>query len=79
MNYLTFFQKYINTEYNGKSLGINFEDESGKLTLNIGNLSLENSILKFGMNIRIPINTQIDIVSEAFIKYCNIYPNLTFY
>ena len=48
-----FFQKYINTEYNGKSLGINFEDESGKLTLNIGNLSLENSILKFGMNIRI--------------------------
>lgn len=73
-----FFQKYINTEYNGKSLGINFEDESGKLTLNIGNLSLENSILKFGMNIRIPINTQIDIVSEAFIKYCNIYPNLTF-
>ena len=30
-----FFDKFINTEFNGKSLGIDFEDESGKLTLNV--------------------------------------------
>lgn len=72
-----FFYNYIGNEYDGKSLGINFEDESGKLTLNVGNLKLENSKLEIGMNIRIPIHTSVEIIKNSFIKYCST--NLTFY
>lgn len=71
-----FFNKYIGKEYNGKSLGINFEDESGKLTLNVGHFSLENSTLKISMNIRIPINTSVEVIKNSFIKHCTT--NLTF-
>ena len=73
-----FFSKYIKTDYNGKLLDINFEDESGKLTLNVGCLSLENSILEIGMNIRIPINTPVDTIKEAFNKTCSLNYNLNF-
>lgn len=73
-----FFNLYIGTEYDGKSLGINVEDESGKLTLNVGHLSLKDSRLEMGMNIRIPIHTSIDFVKENLLKYCNLYPNLKF-
>ena len=73
-----FFNRYIGTEYDGKSLGINVEDESGKLTLNVGSLSLKNSTIEVGMNIRIPIHTSIDFIKENFLKYCDLYPNLNF-
>ena len=39
---LEFFENYINTEYYGESLKINFEDESGKLTLNVGDFCFKN-------------------------------------
>ena len=71
-----FFDKYIENEYNGKSLGINFEDESGKLTLNVGHLSLENSMLEISMNIRIPIHTSVEIIKNSFSRHCTT--NLTF-
>ena len=73
-----FFNRYIGTQYDGKSLGINVEDESGKLTLNVGHLSLKDSRLEMGMNIRIPIHTSIDFVKETLFKYCDLYPNLNF-
>ena len=73
-----FFNQYIGTKYDGKSLGINVEDESGKLTLNVGHLSLKDSRLEMGMNIRIPIHTSIDFVKETLFKYCDLYPNLNF-
>ena len=73
-----FFNRYIGTEYDGKSLGINVEDESGKLTLNVGHLSLKDSRLEMGMNIRIPIHTSIEFVKENLFKYCDLYPNLNF-
>ena len=74
-----FFEKYISIEYNGKKLGIDFEDESGKLTLNIGKLTFDGSKIEFGMNIRIPINTPLDIINNTFLKFCKAYPNLIFY
>lgn len=73
-----FFNRYIGTQYDGKSLGINVADESGKLTLNVGYLSLKDSRLEMGMNIRIPTHTSIDFVKENLLKYCNLYPNLKF-
>ncbi len=73
-----FFTKFINIQYHGENLGINFEDESGKLTLNVGNFSLENSILKIGMNLRIPIHTPIVDVENKFLRTLEPYINVNF-
>lgn len=75
---LDFFNKYINFEIYGKSLGINFEDESGKLTLNVGNLKLDNGIIKIGMNLRIPVNTDISVVQNKFKELTNLSANINF-
>ena len=75
---LDFFNKYIQTEYNGLSLGISCIDESGTLTLNVGDFSLENNILKIGMNLRIPITKPISTVEETFKNLCKNYSSLNF-
>ena len=75
---LYFFNKYIRIEYNGASLGISCEDESGVLTLNVGDFSLENDTLKLGMNLRIPINTPISDIEKAFQNLCKNYSSLNF-
>ncbi len=75
---LDFFNKYINTEYNGTSLGIACEDESGTLTLNVGDFSLANDTLKLGMNLRIPINKPISEIEETFQNLCKNYSSLNF-
>ena len=68
-----FFENCIRTEYNGKSLGINFEDESGKLTLNVGNFKFYENHLQIGINLRIPINTTIDAVANLIDLECKKY------
>ena len=73
-----FFGKYINTQYDGKNLGIDFEDESGKLTLNVGYFGINDNFLKIRMNLRVPVNTDIVKVGNSFIKYTSSYPNLDF-
>ena len=75
---LDFFNKYINTEFNGEKLGINFEDESGKLTLNVGDFSLENNTLKIGMNLRIPVHTKLETIEAVFNKYISSYSPLKY-
>lgn len=75
---LDFFKDYIGTEYNGESLKINFEDESGKLTLNVGNVELKNNILKIGMNLRVPVTTDISKVTNSFIFLISNYKNIEF-
>ena len=75
---LDFFNKYIRIEYNGASLGISCEDESGVLTLNVGDFSLENDTLKLGMNLRIPISTPISDIEKAFQNLCKNYSSLNF-
>mgnify|MGYP004580391829 FL=1 len=68
-----FFEKYISTEFNGKSLGLDFEDESGKLTLNVGNFKFYENYLQIGINFRIPINTSIDIITNSVESQCKNY------
>ncbi len=75
---LDFFNKYIKTELNGDSLGISCEDESGNLTLNVSNLSIDNGVLKLGMNLRIPVKTPITNIEDSFKKLCNNYSKLNF-
>ncbi len=78
IEFFDFFNKFINTEYYGESLNINFEDKSGKLTLNVGNFSLQNKILQIGMNIRVPINTPIVDVGNKFLKSLSNYIDVDF-
>ena len=73
-----FFTKYINTEYNGESLGINYKDESGILTLNVGNISLDNNVLKIGLNLRIPISVPIENIENTFIKCLSNYKEINY-
>jgi len=66
INILNLFYKYINTETNGKSLNLNIEDESGKLTLNVGNISLENGAFQIGLDLRVPVQTSLSSVIDKF-------------
>ena len=68
-----FFENYINTEFSGKSLDIDFEDESGKLTLNVGNFKFYENYLQLGINLRIPINTSIDTITNLIDLKCKNY------
>lgn len=71
-----FFGKYINTQYSGENLGINFEDTTGKLTLNVGTFALENETLKIGMNLRIPVHTPVDTINEKFLALLTNYTTI---
>lgn len=75
---LDFFSKYIGTEYDGKRLGINYKDESGNLTLNVGKISLENHILKMGLNLRIPIHTSIEEIENTFFTCLSDYLEISY-
>ena len=59
INILDFCEKHIGMEFDGKSLGIDLEDESGKLTLNVGDFSNCDDLLQIGINLRIPVNIPI--------------------
>ena len=73
INLLDYFAKYIGMEFNGKSLGIDYEDESGSLTLNVGNFSISEGILQIGINLRIPVNTPILEIANTISKECDEY------
>ena len=70
LDILEYFTKYIGDDYTGKNLEINFEDESGILTLNTAQFTLEDNILSLGFNLRIPVTIDYNIIEEAFKKYC---------
>lgn len=70
INMFEFFNNFINTEFDGKSLGINFEDESGILTLNVGHLKFYENYLQVGINLRIPVNTTIETVTNIIDQKC---------
>lgn len=73
-----FFEKYINTQYDGKNLEINVKDETGFLTLNVGDFSLKNDTLSIGLNIRIPIKTPVSDIENRISMLISPYPNISF-
>ena len=68
---IDFMYKYINLEFTGEKLGINYVDESGGLTLNVAQFTLDNNILSIGMNLRIPVTLPIDNVKNTFKQLVN--------
>ena len=71
LDILEYFTKYIGDDYTGKNLGINFEDESGILTLNTAQFILEDNTLSLGFNLRISVTIDYNIIEETFKKHCN--------
>lgn len=76
---LDFFKKHINTEIYGDSLGLKRNDESGDLTLNVGNISFENNFIIIGLNLRIPVFTKLDFININFDKILLDYPQISYY
>ena len=70
LDILDYFVRYIGDNYTGKGLGINFEDESGILTLNTARFFLENDYLNIGFNLRIPVTYDYNNIEKEFKKYC---------
>lgn len=75
---LDFFRNYIHTQYHGENLEIDFKDESGRLTLNVGDFYLKNNLLQVGLNLRIPITTNMIDIGTSFIKHTSRYLNVDF-
>lgn len=73
---IEFFNQNLKRDYNGNILEINKKDESGELTLNIARFDLEENILKIGMNLRVPIYTQLEFIKDKFKEKCSKYNNL---
>lgn len=75
---LDFFTTYIGTQYDGKNLGIAFEDNSGKLTLNVGDFHFTNNILQIGLNLRIPVTMNTLEIGNNFMQHTNSYSDIDF-
>lgn len=71
-----FIDSKINTDINGNLLNINCNDESGNLTLNVGNVQFENNTFTLGLNIRVPVTIYIAIIkqklNDSVLDYNNI-------
>ena len=65
-----FISKYISNTLHGENLGIDYFDESGGLTLNVSKLTLKENNICLGMNLRIPIHTDIKNIKERFSSIC---------
>lgn len=74
---LDLFTKYIGLDFHGEKLNINFPDESGNLTLNVGNFYFENNDLKMGLNLRVPIHTNFELVENSFTLVCKEFSNMS--
>ena len=70
------FTKYIGLDFNGNILNINVPDESGELTLNVAQFKLTNDNLVIGLNLRVPINTEFDLVETKFLSVCKKFNNI---
>lgn len=63
------YNKYIGMNYNGERFGCGFNDElSGRLTLNVGTISLKENYVSMEMNLRYPASTKWETVKEAMMK-----------
>lgn len=72
--FLEFFQCKIGFETSGQSLGIDCSDElSGKLTLNIGKISIKDNMMKVAIDIRYPISFNGDEIVEKIKNSIHLY------
>lgn len=70
---LELFNKYILNDYDGEKMKINCEDESGNLTINLGNFSINENTINLGFNLRIPISMRVENIEKRFLDIANEY------
>ena len=71
---VTFFDKFIKMETDGKSFGVKCTDgETGELTLNLGKMSLENNELEICLDMRVPVKIELDKIEETIKKNTEDY------
>lgn len=65
--FLDFYQKYIKEETDGKSFGLAISDDvSGKLSFNVGLLSLNENKASLTIDIRYPVTASFEHIEAAF-------------
>lgn len=62
------FTDLIGLQYNGENLKINFQDESGNLTLNVGNCKISNDYLDIGINLRVPVTHNLEEIEKIIVE-----------
>ncbi|AFM41128.1 dipeptidase, putative [Desulfosporosinus acidiphilus SJ4] len=68
-NFIAFLNKYVGMETDGKSFGVDLEDkESGKLSFNVGTISLENNEVRLGLNLRYPVTYNLEDMMDLIYK-----------
>jgi len=65
-DFINIYNEKIGMEYNGESIGVNFEDDiSGKLTFNVGIIKVDEKEADVTINIRYPIKySSLDVYRE---------------
>ena len=61
------YHQLIGTGYYGEGLGVDFRDEYGRLTLNIGVISQQDDIITASVDIRFPVTMKHEPVVEALV------------
>ncbi|MCH4887178.1 dipeptidase PepV [Acidaminobacter sp. JC074] len=60
------YERTIGLDYNGQRAGCGFEDEdSGKLTFNVGKIEMDKDSVKLLVNVRYPITTPLKVVEDG--------------
>lgn len=68
---IQYFAEKIGMEVNGETLGIGLEDSaSGKLTVNVGTIMLNDKILSVGFNVRYPVTFKAEDVMDVIENDC---------
>ncbi|MDC7955005.1 dipeptidase PepV [Fusobacterium simiae] len=71
---ITFFDKFIKMETDGKSFGVKCTDgETGDLTLNLGKINLENNELEIWIDMRVPVKIKNEKIVETIKKNTEDY------
>ncbi|EPY2305120.1 dipeptidase PepV [Clostridium sporogenes] len=69
LQFIRFFNNNVGNETDGKSFGVDLEDEpSGKLSFNVGTISMENNEIKMTLNLRYPVTYKAEDLMEKFNK-----------
>ena len=67
-----FFRDHLGFDIHGERMGIPFEDEpSGKLSLNVGIVDIENDLAKLVIDVRYPVTFTLEQVMEGVHKVCD--------
>lgn len=67
IDYINFFNKYVGFETDGKAFGIALEDsESGKLSFNVGTISMTEEKVSMSLNLRYPVTFKYEDMMSPF-------------